>query len=825
MPLEAETFNSHTAYDALNRPVALTTPDNSVIRPTYNEANLLERVEANLRGEQANGVAVWTPFVTKIDYDAKGQRERIDYGTRDGQGITTTYTYDPDTFRLIHIQTRRNAPGFDGTDRPGEVQNLHYTYDPVGNITHIRDDAQQMVFFRNHRVEPSADYTYDAIYRLIEATGREHLGQVGGQPNPPTAPDAFNGFHTRLGHPGDGNAMGTYIERYVYDAVGNILAMQHRGSNPAHPGWTRTYAYNEASQLEVGKVNNRLSSATVGATMEPYRYDGAAGLHGNMTRMPHLANHPDPVAPNLHWDYQDQLRQADLGGSGTAYYVYDASGQRVRKVCEKAPGLTEERIYLGGFEIFRRRNGAGTITLERETLHIMDDQRRIALVETRTQGGDPAPGQLIRYQLGNHLDSAGLELDDNAQLISYEEYTPYSSTSYQAVRSQTETPKRYRYTGKERDEESGFYYQDARYYMPWLGRWLSADPAGMEGGLNLYVALGNNPITRIDPTGTTDESYQPIAMRIRTSGTAHALGIEDSKVPTDLPFGDPHLLPETVDRGDPGFLMSIISPSFRHRLAIAGLARPLQEPMIFHPGTHRQQFERGIRRTTRNMTRAINRAGDQAVWYSERALDVVSGLSEAAEASALTRVVAKRISANPLVRKAAAGQTNKAVAVSTKRTSKTKKQELLPNVMTAKRDPLSNEEKILREGHETVRELLDTELGQLTDSPESREVLMDALVEAGVSISPTGSRGVGPSQGGFAPVRTGSSGGADLDMNRLGLRSLRNLIVDALEKGDNTQSLRKSLSDDFVRDAQQLRTLESRITESRRRHKPRHESW
>ena len=44
--------------------------------------------------------------------------------------------------------------------------------------------------------------------------------------------------------------MGTYIERYVYDAVGNFLEMQHRGSDPAHPGWTRTYAYNEASLIE-----------------------------------------------------------------------------------------------------------------------------------------------------------------------------------------------------------------------------------------------------------------------------------------------------------------------------------------------------------------------------------------------------------------------------------------------------------------------------------------------------------------------------------------------------------------------------------------------
>ena len=65
----------------------------------------------------------------------------------------------------------------------------------------------------------------------------------------------------------------------------------------------------------------------------------------------------------------------------------------------------------------------------------MDDKQRIALVETRTAWRRPGvPEQLIRYQFGNHLGSASLELDDQAQIISYEEYTPYGSTSYQAVR-------------------------------------------------------------------------------------------------------------------------------------------------------------------------------------------------------------------------------------------------------------------------------------------------------------------------------------------------------------------------------------------------------
>lgn len=524
VPLQVETYTSRTTYDALNRPVALTTPHTptmqpSVIHPGYNEANLLDRLDANLRGATANGQSVWTPFVSNIDYDAKGQRQRIDYGN----GVSTFYDYDPLTFRLVHLLTRRNAVAFpDDCPQPPpagwpgcQVQNLHYAYDPVGNITHIRDDAQQTIYFRNRRVEPSADYRYDAIYRLIEATGREHLGQIGGAPIPHSHNDT-----PRVGidwAANDGNAMGAYSERYVYDAVGNFLEMQHRGSDPVHPGWTRTYTYGETSLIEDGtggtalKTSNRLSSTTVGNNnplVERYVHDA----HGNITRMPHLGGaHPDP---NMYWDYQDQLRQTGLDGGGTAYYVYDAAGKRLRKVWEKSANLIEERLYLGGFEIFRRRQGMER--LERETLHIMDDKQRIALVETRaldTAGNDPAPQQLIRYQFGNHLGSASLELDGQAQIISYEEYSPYGSTSYQAVRSQTETSKRYHYTGKERDEESGFYYHGARYYAPWFGRWTACDPVGVKGGVNLYEYCWANPMVLHDPGGTQPNPVERTAGR------------------------------------------------------------------------------------------------------------------------------------------------------------------------------------------------------------------------------------------------------------------------------------------------------------------------
>ena len=57
-------FVHRTTYDALNRVVTVTNPDQSVYRPTYNKTNLLQKIDVVLKGAERDGQPVWTPFVT-----------------------------------------------------------------------------------------------------------------------------------------------------------------------------------------------------------------------------------------------------------------------------------------------------------------------------------------------------------------------------------------------------------------------------------------------------------------------------------------------------------------------------------------------------------------------------------------------------------------------------------------------------------------------------------------------------------------------------------------------------------------------------------------
>lgn len=508
--IAGDAYHASTRFNARNQPIQIVTPHAaggapSVLQPRYNDATLLEQMDVWIRraaapADSLDPATADLHAITNVDYDAHGKRTLIAFGNQ----ATTAYTYDPATFRLARLVTVR--PHADADAR--SVQDLSYTYDAAGNITSLRDaaDLQNVVFFRNQRVEPSAEYTYDALYRLTRAEGREHLGQQGGALSAPQ--QVANDHAPRLLHPADGQAMGRYAETYAYDPAGNLLAMVHQ---VASGNWTRHYAYREPSVITASETSNRLSATSLPGDPAPGPFSAtyAHDEHGNMTGMPHLQA--------MRWDVYDRLqstvRQSTSATPETTYYVYDGGGERLRKVTDRfapagqTPVRLTERLYFGILEIFREYDSNGTRIKERETLHVFDDQRRIALVETRTDA--PAP-QLVRYQFANHLGSATLELDLDAEVISYEEYFPFGATSVRAARDLTETPKRYRYTGKERDEESDLDYYGARYYAPWLGRWTACDPAGLTAGLNVYRFVSDSPISRVDVKGNWDIDWSEV---------------------------------------------------------------------------------------------------------------------------------------------------------------------------------------------------------------------------------------------------------------------------------------------------------------------------
>jgi RHS repeat-associated protein len=471
--LEPEPFSTESRFDALNRVIWTKTPDNSITEPGYNEANLLETIAVT------QPEAPKKEYVKNIDYDEKGQRIKIEYGNN----VYTNYYYDEKTFRLVHLETKKQGGQL--------LQDLYYTYDPVGNIIEIEDKSIPVVFHNNEEIEPRLIYTYDPLYRLIRAKGKELKTQIhfGDKDNWNDLP-FLKGFN-----PGDPMALRNYIQSYRYDPVGNIGQMKHIADGGC---WTRDYEYE--------RDNNRLKNTRIEENTYTYPHHPT---HGFIESMPHLQV--------MEWNFKDELqavskqRRTDGGTPETTYYVYDSKGQRVRKVTEnqaaagETPTKKSERIYLGGIEIFRKHSDPNK-GLERTTLHIMDDTQRIAMIDTRNEKDDGTAPRTVRYQLSNHLGSTSLEINDEniPRVINYEEYHPYGTTASQAINKGIKAAaKRYRYTSMERDEESGLNYHSARYYAPWLGRWCSADPAGLIDGPHQYFYAINNPLALEDPSGTT----------------------------------------------------------------------------------------------------------------------------------------------------------------------------------------------------------------------------------------------------------------------------------------------------------------------------------
>lgn len=394
-----------------------------------------------------NGHSDWQAVLQDAQYNAASQiTEQLA-----GNQVRSRWTYDPADGRL-HTQSSRKSDG-------DVLQDFEYFYDRVGNITRIEDHAFEPHYFANQLVDGHRDFSYDSLYRLIRATGHDDAlpPDIPGLPQPPDERNRLN-----------------YTQTYSYDDGGNLTELRHQRDGNSR---TRTMSIDDESNRGV-----RWQTGD-----EPPDFDIWFDAHGNQRKLRH--------GPSLHWSRRDELERVDLvirqdSDNDAEYYQYSA-GQRVLKYHEwftdKIRHFHQVR-YLPGLEIRSKDNG--------EVLHI------ISLGNARclhwAQSSAPRNDQM-RYTLEDHLGSCVMELDEYAVVTSAEGYYPFGETAWMAPESEIEY-RFIRYSGKEMDV-SGLYYYGARYYAPWLQRWVSADPAGDVDGLNLYGFVGNNPLRYFDVQG------------------------------------------------------------------------------------------------------------------------------------------------------------------------------------------------------------------------------------------------------------------------------------------------------------------------------------
>ncbi|MET0613362.1 MAG: RHS repeat-associated core domain-containing protein [Pseudomonas caspiana] len=397
-------------------------------------------------------------LVSAIEYNAFGQIQQ----ELAGNGMRTFSTYDPADGHLLSLANQ----GPDGVF----LQNLSYRYDPAGNITEITDAALPIQHFANQRIEPVRRFTYDTLYQLIKANGWETAKPSFG----PALPEwqAFG--------PPDASRWRNYSETYHYDEAGNLLERIHVG------------AENDTLTMQVAVHSNRSIKERPGADLEAL-FDARGNL---------LELQPGQA---LQWNGRNELAEvtqvARLHASDDLErYVYDGEGMRLRKwrsaVAHSITHAAEVR-YLPGIELH-------TNSATGEQLQVVSVQAGRCSVRLLHWDGPPPDGvenDQLRYCFDDHLGSSTFEVDAQAKPISQEVYYPFGGTACLAGRNAVETSyKTIRYSGKERDA-TGLYYYGARYYVPWLQRWLNPDPEGDVDGLNYFRFVRSNPLGYVDQDG------------------------------------------------------------------------------------------------------------------------------------------------------------------------------------------------------------------------------------------------------------------------------------------------------------------------------------
>jgi RHS repeat-associated protein len=181
------------------------------------------------------------------------------------------------------------------------------------------------------------------------------------------------------------------------------------------------------------------------------------------------------------YDLSNQLIRVLQDSTQVAEYTYNGAGQRIKKVTQ-----TETRIFhydVSG-RLIAETNQTGQMLAE----HIHLRGQLLAMIK---------PGESVYYFQNDHLGTPQILTDDSQAIAWKAVYTPFG----EAVASIATVENPFRLPGQYYDQETGLHYNYHRYYNPQTGRYITPDPIGLEGGINLFAYVQSNPINNFDFSG------------------------------------------------------------------------------------------------------------------------------------------------------------------------------------------------------------------------------------------------------------------------------------------------------------------------------------
>lgn len=412
------------SYDAFGRVDTITYPNGMKVKQNYHaQSGALQSVSDAL----APGKIYWE--ATGVDKFGRITEEKF------GNGVTSTRTYDQLTGTLTNIAS--------GTvNAPANIQNLGYTYDPIGNLRTRMDVYTEW-------------FDYDALNRIKDVR------------------------HTDAG--------GRSLYNYGYSPIGNILAKSGVGDE---------YRYGELNP--VGGINagpHAVSSVwDQGIQQRAYQYDA----NGNMTFAFAYAAGVQSIEREMNWTSFNKPLGIRTQGGYTGF-SYDANHNRVMK---DTPGNTT--AYIG--KLFERTVSKNTLNPIVKDVNYIYAGGQLVTIEQDVNGiketkyvhtDNLGSMHTLTDHLGNIIGES-FSFDPFGAPRNRTTLNPLTQASWNAGASRG-------YTGHEMDASTGLINMNARLYDPVLGRFISADtvvpsPSNMQG-FNRYAYVLNNPLLYTDPTG------------------------------------------------------------------------------------------------------------------------------------------------------------------------------------------------------------------------------------------------------------------------------------------------------------------------------------